>query len=107
MGNSGSYTPPPATPMPIEDSIGSRAERAALIAKQNGAASRSANDLDEPNANKADPVTRASLAQSAVQNFDKLAPQSQPRGPADRVSGPRMAPAAAAGRMNTSAVVTG
>lgn len=108
MGGGQSYKPVPASPMPIEDSIGNRAERAAYLSRMNGTASRAANDLDEPNANKLDAVTRADVAPSATTDTSNFDRQPQPRGPRDRVSGPR--PNAAGmtrGSIGSSAVLTG
>lgn len=104
MGNGGSKAPAPVpvTPMPIEDSMGARAEAAALNAQRAAGASRNANDLTQDSANKSEAVTRSQIGKG-----DSLAPQPRPRGP--QGGGPR-GPAAgslANGRIGDSAVITG
>lgn len=107
MGNSGSnvqpYTPPPPTPMPIEDDIKARHEAASMLAERTATASRSANDLGQGGAERAPAITRADLG--TVGNAVKEQAAFQQQG---RVRGPRkQAPATVAGGISRSAVVTG
>lgn len=96
MGNSGAsdYKPPPAEPMPIEDSVGSRHEAAALLAKRMTSASRNANDLNGTSADDEPAITRSQIAKT-----ETFSAQPQPHGPAKRRS--------AASAMTRSAVLTG
>lgn len=99
MGNSGSkYTPPPATPMPIEDDIKARHEAAGLLAEKSAGASRSANDLGGKDANKDEAMTRSKLGMA-----DRLEPQPAARGP----RGPRPSAGTVSQTINQSAVLTG
>ena len=59
------YTPPPVTPMPIEDSIATKQEAAKLASARESEASRSANDLNEQDASKSESVTRKQLGMPA------------------------------------------
>lgn len=98
MGSGGStYTPPPATPMPVEDSVAARRERAALMAERSQGASLANNQLDSGNADKQDAVTRSRLG-----DVETFKPQKQPRGP--RKAPGSMMPK---GGMGNSAVITG
>lgn len=106
MGNSGGSSTPavvPATPMPIENDISKQAEAAQIVASRAAGASRTANNLDEPNANKQEAVTRSQLGMGAT-----LAPQPRPKGPQGG-QGPRgPAPGTAmGGGIGNSAVLTG
>ena len=98
------YTPPPVTPMPVEDSIATKQEAAKLATDRESAASRSANDLNEADASKQDAVTRKKLGMG-----DKLTPQAQPRGPmGDRPKSPRVpSPGSMMSQMGASSIVTG
>lgn len=98
------YTPPPVTPMPIEDSIATKQEAAKLASMRESDASRSANDLNEQDANKDTAITRKQLSMG-----EKLMPQAQPRGPmGDRPRSPRgPAPGSMMSQMGASSVVTG
>lgn len=98
------YTPPPVTPMPIEDSIATKQEAAKLASARESEASRLANDLNEQDASKSESVTRKQLGMTA-----RLAPQAQPRGPMDqRPKSPRgPAPGSMMAQMGASSVLTG
>jgi hypothetical protein len=96
-GGASAYKAPEPTPMPIEDSTAARSEVAQMVADRQSGASRTANDLGGPEANKDEAVTRKKLGMA-----DNLAPQQQPRGPMGR-----RAPRVPAGGMNASAVLTG
>lgn len=104
MGNSGSgasnYTPPPATPMPIEDSTAARHEAAVRVASRMSTASRVANDLDGASANDEPAITRSQIAKA-----DTFTSQEQPRGPAGHRR--RRSPAGAANALTASSVLTG
>lgn len=104
MGNSGSsYKPPPPTPMPIEDSVGARAEAAALTAMRQSGASRTANDLNQDGASKEPAMTRSQIGKA-----DSFTAQPRPRGPMGG-KGPRgpRAPGSMTGNLGGSAVLTG
>ena len=107
MGNSGSSTPPapvPATPMPIEDSIASKREAAAISAKRAGEASLNANDLNQETANKEPAITRSQLG-----SVEQFGAQPQPRGPrADKSPrGPQIAASTQASGIGAPAIITG
>ena len=102
-GGPAAYTPPPPTPVPIEDSIKARHEAAALTAKMASDASREGTDLNEDTASRAEAVTRSDLSRA-----ETFAAQAQPRGPVTRrPQSPRLSPASAMGGGATSAVLTG
>lgn len=103
MGNSGSkYTPPPATPMPVEDSVGARNEAAQLISQRMSHASRTANDLTGDKADDQDALTRSQVAKG-----DSFSAQPRPHGPAHGRRPHSAATRMSTGSMGGSTVLTG
>jgi len=109
MGGGGASKPPapqPPSAMPVEDSIASKREAAAIATQRAGAASRNANDLnqDRDAGDKEPAITRAQLG--AVQQFG---PQPRPTGPRGDKSlrGPQAAASMSASGMGAPAIITG